>query len=306
MTTLSAALEGSVPDAWQAAWSAVPKAWRGGVYRLDRSPGNEVFVRNTMYLRSKRTYDFRPEVSERMGNELAWWVWTVWSEGTRKIEPSMLRWWQRAIDALATSSTQPAQPLSITGFDPGSVVREALRQFQQRHGRLPSPGSIRNLEAVAHGIHDLLLARCAEGPWWMADRWSLALDTRIPRREHEPNADRIVNIGRVEPPWLREGLRFWLSRSLISGRLVWTTLASRLHQVDHLFGRFCRTHGIENPVIAEGADLRATFVEYLSFLRSPSATTKGRPLRLPASFTPSQRSKGSTSSCTTMPTKRPR
>lgn len=268
---------------WEAIWARVPAAWRQGGYRLDRAPHNEVFVRNTMYLRSSKVYDFKPAASERMGQEVAWWLWTVWHEGTRKVDPAMLRWWQRAIDTLSqTRSTFTARPASVTDFPPGVVTREALNQFWQRHGRLPSPGNTRNLESVAYGIHELLTIRCSEHPWWCADTWDLRLDDRIPRRVHEPAADLPIRLAAIDPPWLRDGVRFWLSRSLATETYTWSSIRSRASRMSTYLGRYLTIRGVDHPAIAIGKDqeveLRALFIDFLAWLRSPAATTKGNPM----------------------------
>lgn len=264
---------------WQTIWATVPDEWSEGVYRLDQVPHNEVFVRNTKYLRSTKAQDFKPRHA-RMGQELSWWVWTVWAEGTRKIDPAMLRWWQRAIDSLATGLIRIGpREASVADFDPGLVTREGLRLFEARNGRLPSPGNIRNLDSVATSIHEHVSIRCSDQPWWASDLWSLALDPRIPRREHEPSADTTINLADVSPDWLREGLRYWLSRALILDLYTWTSLCSRATHLTAYYGRFATEQGIETPAVTNDPDqLRAVFMEFLSWLRSPAATQTGKPL----------------------------
>lgn len=215
-----------------------------------------------------------------MSQELAWWVWTVWAEGTRKIDPAMLRWWQRAIDSLAAGLIRIGpREASVADFDPSIVTREALRLFEARNSRLPSPGNIRNLGSVAHSIHEHVSIRCSNEPWWSSDVWSLALDPRIPRREHEPSADKVINLRDVSPEWLREGLRYWLSRALILDLYTWTSLCSRATHLTAYYGRFCTEQNIEDPVITDEPErLQAAFMEFLSWLRSPAATQSGKPL----------------------------
>lgn len=270
---------GSVNKTWQELWATVPDEWTEGVYRLDQAPHNEVFVRNAMYLRSTSPHDFKPS-STRMGQELTWWIWTVWAEGTRKIDPAILRWWQRAVDTLAGGVTRiGAREISVADFDPELVTREGLRLFEARNGRLPSPGNIRNLNSVSHSIHQHVSIRASDKPWWTSDLWSLALDPRIPRREHEPHADHSINLADVSPDWLREGLRFWLSRALILDLYTWTSLCSRATHLTAYFGRFCTEQNIGTPTITDDPErLQAVFMEFLSWLRSPAATQSGKPL----------------------------
>lgn len=271
---------GSVNISWDAAWASVPEQWRSGVYRLDQDPWAAAFVRNTNYLRSAKPYDFKPVGSARLGEEVAWWVWTIWSEGTRKVDPAMLAWWQRAIGTLATQQARfRRQDASVADIAPEAVIQEALRQFQRKNGRNPSSGNIRNLESVAYSIHEHVSIRCSAEPWWSHNTWSLALDPRIPRRAHEPHGHRPISLNDVQPDWLREGLRFWLSQCLVHDVLTWTTAVTRRSQIGTYFGTFMNARGIDEPrVAADRAGQRAVFTEFLSWLRSPQATSSGRPL----------------------------
>lgn len=274
MNTRPAAATHRPDPTWDPIWATVPAPWNTGHIRLDEQPFNEVFVRNTNYLRSVKDYDFRP-THPRMGQETSWWLWTIWREGTRKIDPAMLRWWKHAIDTLTTQR----RARTIGDLNPALVVREALRQFEKRNGRIPSPGNQRNLESVAYSIHEHVTIRCSTQPWWTHDTWSLALDPRIPRREHEPAADRTINLAPITPTWLREGLRFWLSRALILDVYTWTSASTRIWYVATYFGRFATTHNITSPHVTSDPDqLRETFLTYLSWLKSPDATTTGQPL----------------------------
>lgn len=265
---------------WDAAWSRVPADWREGTYRLDQEPWSEVFVRNTNYLRSVKAYDFKPAASELLGREVAWWIWVIWSEGTRKVDPAMLAWWQRAISTLASRRRQfRGTEASVADFDPVLVIREALRQFQQRNGRNPSPGNLRNLESVAYSIHEHVTIRCSAQPWWTHDTWSLGLDPRIPRRPHEPHGHRPIILSEVEPEWLREGLRFWLSQCLIHDVLTWTTAATRRIQLGTYLGNYLVSQGVSEPRIApDRSGIRAFFTGFLSWLRSPEATARDKPM----------------------------
>lgn len=277
-------------DSWVAHYAAVPVEWkRPDGYRLNSYPFIEVFTRNTKYLASNTRHDFRPAASQRMGEEVVWWLYTCWNEGTRKVEPSILRWWQRAVDALASRAVKRGQvpgkeTVSITDLPPTLVIREALAQFQRRHGRLPAPGSIRNLKSVALDIHSMLVARCADHPWWDADVWRLDLDPRIPRRPHEPAADRAVNIGAIEPDWLREGVRFWLSRCLVEGQYAWSSLVARANRIRCTYGQWCQSRNVSRPAVASSstdiAELRRHFLDFLSWLRSPASTKNAKPTAL--------------------------
>jgi len=270
----------AVPDPWPQHWGQVPAPWRDGVYAIDTDPFKDVFVQNARYQRG-RAFDFRPPGPHRLAQETAWWIWTCHHEGLRKIEPSMLRWWAAAVGSLTTrrSATAGRAPASIADLEPHLVAREAVRLFAARNGRPPSPGNLRNLISIADHVHLLVSVRTSPAPWWTHDVWDLRVDDRIPRRAHEPAADQIVNLAGIDPPWLREALRFWLSTALTYQLFRWTTVVTRARNLGTYLGRYLTEQHVTDPTIAPApAEIRAVFTGFAGWLSSPAATTTGRPL----------------------------
>ena len=270
----------TVPDPWPQHWGQVPAPWRDGVYAIDADPFADVFVQNARYQRG-RAFDFRPPGPHRLAQETAWWIWTCHHEGLRKIEPSMLRWWAAATGSLAAHRSAAAGrvPMSIADMEPHLVAREAVRLFAARNGRPPSPGNLRNLISIADHVHLLVSVRTSPAPWWSHDVWDLRVDDRIPRRAHEPAADQIVNLASIDPPWLREALRFWLSTALTYQLFRWTTVVTRARNLGTYLGRYLTEQHVTDPVIAPTpAEIRAVFTGFAGWLSSPAATTTGRPL----------------------------
>lgn len=270
----------AVPDPWPQHWGQVPAPWRDGVYAIDADPFKDVFVQNARYQRG-RAFDFRPPGPHRLAQETAWWIWTCHHEGLRKIEPSMLRWWAAAVGSLTTrrSATAGRAPASIADLEPHLVAREAVRLFAARNGRPPSPGNLRNLISIADHVHLLVSVRTSPAPWWTHDVWDLRVDDRIPRRAHEPAADQIVNLAGIDPPWLREALRFWLSTALTYQLFRWTTVVTRARNLGTYLGRYLTEQHVTDPTIAPApAEIRAVFTGFAGWLSSPAATTTGRPL----------------------------
>ena len=268
------------PDPWPQHWGQVPSPWRDGVYAIDTEPFNTVFVQNARYQRG-RAFDFRPAGPHRLAQETAWWIWTCHHEGLRKIEPSMLRWWAAAIGSLTEhrSATTGRAPTSLAELQPHLVAREAVRLFAARNDRPPSPGNLRNLISLADHAHLLVSVRTSPQPWWSHDIWDLRVDDRIPRRAHEPAADQIVNLAAIDPPWLREALRFWLSTALTYQLFRWTTVTTRARNLGTYLGRYLTEQHVTDPTIAATpAGIRAVFTGFTSWLSSPAATTTGRPL----------------------------
>lgn len=74
-------------------------------------------------------------------------------------------------------------------------------------------------------------------------------------------------------------MRYWLSQTLILGDYTWTTACTRATTIGAYFGRYATTRGLTSPVVADNLTaLRAVFMDYLAYLRSPEATGNGKPL----------------------------
>ncbi|ORW08175.1 tyrosine-type recombinase/integrase [Mycobacterium kyorinense] len=270
---------------WENQWAQVPPEWRRPVYAIDAAPFDEVFLRNQFYLRANRAHaehDFTPAGPPRFADEIAWWVWLCWDQQLRKIEPSMLGWLVRtlptAIEAHTARTGRP--PISIADLDPTDLIRHAARAFQRRNNRLPAAGSRRNIRHLIEHLHLAVAVRCTDDPWWSHDVWDLRADPRIPQRPHEPRHDQTVRLRGIEPVWLREGLRFWLRSALTYDLLTWSSVVSRARNIGSQLGRFAREHGhLNDPLISTDPDeLRAAFLGYLEYLRSPDAATQSERL----------------------------
>jgi integrase len=225
--------------------------------------------------RAGAEHDFTPDAPVRFAHEIAWWVWTCWHQQLRKIEPSLLAWLVRTLPAaIAEHATRTGHPPdSIADLDPAEMIRQAALVFARRNNRLPSAGSRRNIGHLVEHLHLNISVRCTDTTWWAHDIWDLRADPRIPQRAHEPSHDKTVRLRGIEPLWLREGLRFWLRSALTYDLLTWSSVVDRGRNLGSQLGRFARTHGfLGDPLIATDPDaLRAVFVDYLDYLRSPQA-----------------------------------
>jgi hypothetical protein len=271
----------SAAGSWNTQWALVPRLWRDPVYPVGAEPFNEVFVLSRSYHKPKHiaaATDFTPEAPRRLAQEIAWWVWWCWNRQARKIDPSLLGWLVATLPAAITEHAKATgrTPTSIADLDPNTLVRHAVLVFQRRKHRLPAAGSRRNITQMIEHLHLSVAVHCTDAPWWAHDVWDLRTDPRIPQRPHEPAHDKIVRLRDIEPVWLRDGLRFWLRSALTYELLAWSPVADRCRGVGTQLGRFVRTHGHENdPLIATEPDqLRAAFVDYLEYLRSPNAATR--------------------------------
>ncbi|PVB10799.1 tyrosine-type recombinase/integrase [Mycobacteroides abscessus] len=273
--------ESTESSPWEQQWAKVPAAWRKPVYRIDTAPFSEVFVQNRYYTKAASAcdgYDFSPSGPPRFSDELAWWVYTCWREGLRRIDPAKIAWFTQALpDATAEYRNRHGRaPTTLLDISVPDIIRHATRQFEQRRRRLPTPSYRRNLQWTAEHLHTLLAARCTPAPWWSHDVWDLRIDPQIPQREHEPHHERVLKLADIQPLWLREGLRFWMRTAITHQLFTWTTAVARCQTLGRHLGRFCHTNNyVNDPLITTDPDeLRSVFLDFLAYLRSPDATTK--------------------------------
>ncbi|SHT51745.1 Putative transposase/integrase [Mycobacteroides abscessus subsp. abscessus] len=271
---------GTSEPSWAHQWAQVPAQWRTPVYRIDTPPASEVFTSNKYYRpRPDGTpYDFTPAGPPRFADELAWWVYTCWREDLCRIDPGDMSWILRTLPSAVTDYQRRhgRAPESLLDLTAPELLRHAIVLFEQRNGRLPTAGYRRNLQYTIDKLYVLLAVRCTSAPWWSYDLWDLRLDPRIPQREHEPRHEQSLKLGWIEPPWLREGIRFWLRTALTHQLFTWTTAHGRSGNLGRQLGVFCTNHGYTaDPLISTDPDtLRRIFLEFLDYLRSPQASAK--------------------------------
>lgn len=268
-------------SAWEQQWAKVPAPWQAPVYRIDVAPFSEVFVQNRYYATPTPGcdgYDFTPPGPPRFAHELAWWVYTCWREGLRRIDPAKISWLCQALPAAtAEYRRRHGRPAaSLLDISVPDIVRHATVHFEQRRHRLPTASYRRNLQWTVEHLHTLLAVRTASAPWYSYDTWDLRIDPRIPQREHEPHHERVLKLAGIQPVWLREGLRFWMRTAITHQLFTWTTAVSRTQTLGRHLSLFCqRNNYCDDPLITTDPEqLRAVFMDFLAYLRSPEATTK--------------------------------
>lgn len=210
----------------------------------------------------------------RASNELALWIYSCWAGGRRKFYPTLLTWYAAGLGEIKSRSRRlPGRdPASLADVDPDLLVKDANLLFQKRHGRMMAIVSRGRLRAMAVEARTFISTRCRTRPWWSADVWDLALDPRIPRRDHEPAGGVALHLDSIEPDWLREGTRFWLAHSLTYDQYTWTSCLSRAQCLAARLGHFATLHGLSSPLLVEDPrDLRPMTTAMMSWLRSPDA-----------------------------------
>lgn len=225
---------------WSTQWNSVPGQWRALRYRVNSDPFAQVFVANTRY-KPDTEYDLAPpeSVPQRMRNEIAWWLWLSYTEGIRKLDPSLVRWFGYAVaDSYAEYRRRSTNPSSISELSVDALLRHAFLGFERRNGRLPSAHSRRDITHLVTQVHLYLSVRCTERHWWEHDVWDLRADPRIPRREHEPRHDMTIDLSGIAPAWLKDGVRFWLRTALSTELLRWSSAVDRARTMTRHLGPF--------------------------------------------------------------------
>jgi integrase len=144
---------------------------------------------------------------------------------------------------------------------------------------MPAVSSRARADIALRGMLRRLVLPYSDAPWWRHDVWSLKLDVRIPRREHEPRANTAVRWADIGPDWLREATKFYLRLQLESGRLTWSTVMQHRVVVARL-AAFLAARGIDHPALGTSpAAVRAVVVDFATFLH---AWQRQRPGRRPA------------------------
>ncbi|MFC6352663.1 tyrosine-type recombinase/integrase [Rothia nasimurium] len=249
---------------WAAQWATVPDPWTTPAYRLDTEPHKNAFARQSNKKYTRKTYDYSTGYT-RANQEIAWFIYTIWNEGTYRPDPAILRWYSQAVTSLICRTPAP-NTTSLIDIKPFRLIQEATRIFYTRKGHYPSPGGLRNLEILANTLHAHLAVRCTDAPWYSHDIWNLKLDPRIPRRENEPHLIRNLHLTQLTQPWLKEAVRYWFSQALTYGYYTWTSLGSHITALNY-FSKYLNT--TDHTPVTLGEDLPAIrrittgFVDYL-------------------------------------------
>ncbi len=209
-----------------------------------------------------------------MRREVGWWIATCARTGERQVHASEWnRWAATALDVIARCR----QVVSFADLTMPEWMTAWARLFHADHGRLPAVAHRARAELALRGMMVRLLRQYCRDEWWRHDVWSLRLDERIPRREHEPRANTAIRWAAVAPAWLREGVKFYLHLQLESGQLTWSSVM-QLRVVVARFGEFLTGRCIDRPALVEDPErqLRALALEFSTFLHAWRRRRSGR------------------------------
>jgi integrase len=202
---------------------------------------------------------------EPMRQELTWWLWSLHASGERVNSWALLAW-VRAAAALARDPRRA--PDSFSAVTVEDWIAAARREFYERHGRLPGRHFEHNQRAVVARLCAALTRAYDDDAWWRADVWEPRRDARVPVREHEALKSARLWFAGIEPPWLREAIKWFFASALESGLLAWSSLPGYRTYLGSYFAEFLASAGIDDPRLAASeAELRTVALGLLGHLR---------------------------------------
>jgi integrase len=209
-----------------------------------------------------------------MRREISWWIARCHASGERLIHASE---WNRWAATAAEVVARHSQVCSFVDLGLAEWMTAWVRHFHTDHGRMPAIRSRERAEIALRGMLRPLAVRYSDADWWQHDVWSLKLDPRIPRREHESRGNTAVRWEELHPAWLRDGFKFYLRLQLESGQLTWSSVMP-LHACVFRFAAFLASRNIDHPaLVADPArQLRALALDFRTFLQGWTKNRQGR------------------------------
>ncbi len=199
---------------------------------------------------------------EPMRAELSWWFASCHAAGRRQIDTHRWRSWVRIA---AAAAAEPGCE-SFTDLDAGQWSAAWAGDFYQQQGRLPAPATRRQSVFAMERMLDALAVRDDATEWWRNQVWDLLLDSRIPRRAHEPCGTHRARFDRFTVGWLRDAAQYYLAMQMQAGNLSWTSGIQQLTLLRRL-DVFLAARGGSYPALAEGSALRALAADLAASLR---------------------------------------
>jgi len=194
----------------------LPAVFTGSVFDPRDPSLTEVFMAG-----SQTTVMRIDGLPEPMQREIRWWLANCERTGKRRIHAS--EWNRWASTAGAVVERRPAV-CSFVDLSLSEWMIAWSRVFHAERGQIAAPRSRDRAEIALRAMLRQLAVVYSDRAWWQHDVWSLQLDARIPRREHEPRANTATRWASISPDWLREGVKFYVHLGLESGYLSWSSV----------------------------------------------------------------------------------
>jgi integrase len=255
------------PDHHQVLWQSIPSGLRTTYFTIPQIPREYVGAFRANGDRG-RAIDLRM-LPEPIGHELAFCVWRIIELGGLVPHEPLHR---LALHLAAVLDTLPAgehaRRTSLMAAPATTWVRELLAAWTRARGRVPSERRKHDLTWMLRRCYRLLCFAYDTREWWEREIWDLQLDTRIPRREHEPNWTSALYFDQVSQRWLRRGLQWHLRIGMETGMFGWSTAGRRLTSLI-TFSRFLADRDIDQPYLCEDPlAVRPLMLDYVSYLNA--------------------------------------
>jgi integrase len=219
------------------------------------------------------------ELPPAMTRELAWVLHRDIELG-RRVHPTTFNAGTRGLRAAVAHGGRKARTApSLMSLTPEQWVHEA--HLARMKGAALGLSNDQYMGQAVKRWQDLLVYSYHRGDWWRLNVWNPVLDARVPLRPHEPRGRSIVNFSRLHTDWLREAVKWWLSLSLETQQMSWSTVTGRVHYMGWLQKRI-DIEGDHGPgLVQDDAQLRPfmrRLAEDLRTHRAVTGSTTGQPI----------------------------
>lgn len=255
------------PDRHLVLWESIPPGLRTTYFTIPRIPPEYLGAFRANGDRS-RAIDLRM-LPEPIGHELAFCVWRIIELGGLVPYDPLGRLARHLAAVLqALPAGERARRPSLMAAPATTWIRELVAAWTRARGRVPSARRKHDLTWMLRRCYRLLCFAYDTRDWWEREIWDLQLDSRIPRREHEPQWSTALYFDRISQSWLRRGLQWHLRVGLETGLFGWSTAGARLTSLI-TFSSFLAGRDIDQPYLCEDPlAVRPLMLDYVSFINA--------------------------------------
>lgn len=236
------------PEIAQQLWDSLPAECRRDHFNKKNMPQRYLSAVNEVSAGGPWTtcyLNFRG-LPEPMTWEIAWLIHREIELG-RFVDPQKFNAVTRILRIATSGGTKRGRlTQSLLQLTPEEWLRET--QAARMRGHIQGESNDLIAQSRIRQLQDVLVYPYHQGQWWQLNVWNPVLDSRIPRREHEPMGTNTASFTRLTSDWLREAAKLWLSANLSTGRYTWSTIKSRLDALKWL-QRYLDDRGDEGPCL---------------------------------------------------------
>ena len=246
--------------------SGIPAAWKTNVFAVADPCFAEVFDGDSSLVLDTS------EVAAGVADEVSWWAATCHASRWRQIDVCAFKECLSLAGALGVPS--------FATLDQSEWEHRFAARFYAERGQMPGVRVRRNMLGALGPLLSALAVHYSPLEWWRHDVWDPALDSRIPRRPHEPRASNTIGFASLSPAWLVDGLKFYLAMQLETGRWVWTSAIAHRRLVEYGLSDYLEKAAIDHPALCvDPKALRALALDLSSFIRTrpPRGRARSKP-----------------------------